>query len=663
MPTLNPLNLDLYAIAQHHRQQLLQREAATSATMVRLYANSAQRIEQRILQLGQQIDEAVARGERVSPSWLYQQERLQAVLTQVQNEIHHFASAAGPLVENVQREFALAGYTNAQDLVTLSRDALTRTRGVASPDAAAASLHVGFGRLASEAAIDLAGFAADGSPLAELFAALGPAAAAEVKQSLFAGIVQGFGAKKLARQVRTSLGNNMARAMLIGRTETLRAYRESSQRFYEDNADVVKAWRWVSACNQRTCAMCWAMHGSIHTIAEQFVSHPGCRCTPVPVTDLSPGMVTGPVRFAGLKPEQQLKVLGPKKFEAFQNGQISLTSLAGMKDNGRWGKTRLERNLKDAIAAHRANTPLPIGPMRAQPKGAPPPTPEPLDVLLPIVDKQLPAVTAAEARQRVAGVSSQYDGLLGSIKDELLQLATQRGKIGSFPAPGQDETAWRSQHDAVRARQAELVKLRTEVVAARGDRLLDILSAPAPANFKANLKAKDKARKATWQNGVDKFKRLVGIDLTNHSVNLIGNRRGRSDYDLKGNVRLSAGANITTVVHELGHWLEDMIPEVHRKAVDFLERRAAGESAVSLKAITGIPYGRSEIAWRDKFMDPYVGKIYRRNFVPAGSDKYHALYATEVVSMGLQWYVERPAEFALQDPDFFDFIFDLVRGR
>jgi hypothetical protein len=62
-------------------------------------------------------------------------------------------------------------------------------------------------------------------------------------------------------------------------------------------------------------------------------------------------------------------------------------------------------------------------------------------------------------------------------------------------------------------------------------------------------------------------------------------------------------------------------------------------------------------------MDPYVGKIYRMNFVPAGATKYQSVYASEVVSMGLQWYVEKPAEFALQDPDFFDFIFELVRGR
>lgn len=645
-----PALAELYQAAANHRSQLLRRDARSSAVMVRLYSESARRIEQRVLQLGQQIDQANARGERISPSWLYQQERLQALLTQAQNEINRFATNAGPLIEGVQREFALAGFNDAQDLITLSRDSITRARGVASPETDSARAHVGFAHLAAEAATDLAGFAADGSPLADLLAELGPAAAQEIKQALFAGVVQGLGAKQLARQVRNSLGGNMARAMLIGRTETLRAYRESSQRFYQDNADVVHAWRWVSAGNLRTCPVCWAMHGSIHTVDEQFVSHPGCRCTPVPVTDLSPGMATGPARFAALTPEQQLQVLGPKKFEAFNQGKINLTSLAGMKDNGRWGPTRGERNLKDAIAAHKANTPLPVGPMRARPDGTPPaPVPdEPLETLLPIVEKQLPAATAPEARQRVKDVTRQYDGMLGSINDELKQLRS---------TPNWQYT---SSEETMR-HMGELVKLKAEVMAARSDRTTDILSVERPTNFTANLKTRDKEKKQRWAQGVAQFKKLVGVELEGKTVNIASIGRRRSNYDLEGTVKLSSDAPATTVVHELGHWLEHMSPEVHRKTIDFLRRRTAGESTVSLRQATGQGYHRSERAWRDRFMDPYVGKEYRRPFTRG--DIYQDLYATEVVSMGLQWYVEKPAEFATQDPDFFDFIFDLVRGR
>ncbi len=37
-------------------------------------------------------------------------------------------------------------------------------------------------------------------------------------------------------------------------------------------------------------------------------------------------------------------------------------------------------------------------------------------------------------------------------------------------------------------------------------------------------------------------------------------------------------------------------------------------------------------------------------------------YATEVLSMGLEFMYNRTAEFARRDPEMFDFIFDLVRG-
>jgi len=619
--------------------------------MMQLYSLAAQRIEAHALQLALQMDEAIANGQRVSPSWLFQNERMQRLRVQIENEIARFADDAAAHTAGMQREFAFTGAVDTQDLITITRDNVTKMRGLsAQPDPAAVAL--GFAKLPAEAAIDLVGFASDGSPLADLFNALGPSAAEAIKQEMFAGLVRGIGARQLARQIKPALAGNMARALLIARTEGLRAYRESSQRFYQENDDVVRGWRWVSACNARTCPVCWAMHGSLHLVDEQFVSHPGCRCTPVPVTDLSPSMTPGPVRFHQLSEDDQRQVLGPQKLAAYKAGKIELTALAGMRDSGRWGKTRHERNFADALEATRAGRPLDVGPMRkrpGQPAPAPKPPDEPLEVLLPIVDKQLPAASAAEARQRVVDVHGQYQGMLSAIDDELKQIRQAR----DFQNRGQSN------------RLLELGQLRRAVVDARGERLLEILSTEQPATFAVKYKSKVPAeRKSTWQSGIDTFKRLVGVPLEGKTVTVKAGGRGRASYDNKGGIHLAPGNGAPVVVHELGHWLEDMSPEVHRKAIDFLERRANGEKSISLRAATGLRgYGRREIAWRDKFSDPYVGKIYRKQFVGADDDKYAALYASEVVSMGLQWYVERAAEFAAEDPDFFDFIFDLVRGR
>jgi SPP1 gp7 family putative phage head morphogenesis protein len=342
---------ELYIVANHFRSELLARDAATTQQLIRSYLIAARNIRQRVLQLGERIDQARANGERISPSWFYQQERLSALLTQVQNEIISFAGSANITIEGMQREMAMLGLTHAADLFVIGNPGVT--------------LSGGFARLPAQAAVDLVGFASDGSPLASLLAKLAPGAADTVKQTLFSGVIQGIGAKALARDVHNSLGGNMARSLLIARTETLRAYRESSQRFYEANDDVVSGWKWIAACNARTCPVCWAMHGSLHSNTEQFTSHPGCRCTPVPVTDISPPLKAGPARFAEIPEKQQLKVLGPLKFEAYQTGRISLQDLVGTSTNKQWGTSLRERSLKDALADPRGET-LPRLPDRSR---------------------------------------------------------------------------------------------------------------------------------------------------------------------------------------------------------------------------------------------------------------------------------------------------------
>jgi SPP1 gp7 family putative phage head morphogenesis protein len=327
---------EIYVVANQFRAELLARDGATTAELIRSYLIAARNIRQRILQLGERIDEARANGERVSPSWLYQQERLAALLRQVQNEIIGFAGTANTAIESMQREAAMLGLNHAADLFAIGSHGTT--------------LSGGFARLSAEAATDLAGFAGDGGPLYQLLAKLAPGAADAVKQALFSGIIRGAGAQELAREVHRSLGGNMARSLLIARTETLRAYRESSQRFYESNSDVIHGWKWIAACNSRTCPVCWAMHGSIHPNSEQFSSHPGCRCTPVPVTDMSPPLKTGPERFGALPEKQQLKVLGPLKTDAFKAGRITLQDLVGTNTSKRWGMSLRERSLKDALA-------------------------------------------------------------------------------------------------------------------------------------------------------------------------------------------------------------------------------------------------------------------------------------------------------------------------
>jgi len=105
-----------------------------------------------------------------------------------------------------------------------------------------------------------------------------------------------------------------------------------------------------------------------------------------------------------------------------------------------------------------------------------------------------------------------------------------------------------------------------------------------------------------------------------------------------------------TVVHEMGHWIEDKYDDVAERASTFLKRRAGNETPVSLNKLTGsTKFGADEIAYKDNFTDVYAGKVYTD------------IDSTELISMGLEYFYTDSLAFAKADPDYFEFILDIVR--
>lgn len=204
--------------------------------------------------------------------------------------------------------------------------------------------------------------------------------------------------------------------------------------------------------------------------------------------------------------------------------------------------------------------------------------------------------------------------------------------------------------------------MRWEIQERTKKQLRQLLYVDNPASIDINWKsvfAKSDDRRAAIINGVEEFKKLVSEDvqvrdpfnpdaLFNIPVRKGGG--GRS-YHAAGTIYLTTGAATKTIVHEMGHWFEYYNEDIHQSILDFYDRRTAGETAETLNSITqSNRFFSYEVARPDKFMDPYMGKDYGRR-------------ATEILSMGLQYFYEKPFEFANDDPDMFDFIYDLVRGN
>lgn len=123
---------------------------------------------------------------------------------------------------------------------------------------------------------------------------------------------------------------------------------------------------------------------------------------------------------------------------------------------------------------------------------------------------------------------------------------------------------------------------------------------------------------------------------------------GGEDYGL---VTLgTASHDKRTLWHELGHWIEHNNPLARAIVRQFFARRTAGERPVSLASL--LPrhgYRRDEIALRDQFINPYMGKIYS-----SGS--------TEILSMGLE-YLSSPelaAKLAKEDPDMLSMLLKII---
>lgn len=342
--------------ADRFQRQMLRRERSAAAQMVRAYAQTWVALRTDVLALTDEIAAARTAGLAVEPEWLFQQRRYRLLLAEVEGEITRFGAQAGRLIVQEQLAAVELGERHARDL---TRIALQERAPLRSP--VPGRVMASWVGLPREATAQMVGTLQPGSPLRDLLDGLGPDASASVRRGLVTGLARGLPTARIANEVRDALGGNLTRALTITRTEVLRSYRESSRLAYEANSDIVQGWIWHASLSDRTCAHCWAKHGSRHRTQERMATHPRCRCSLVPdtrswadlgfpkVKETRPRVQDGEAAFARKSAAFQEAVLGPAKFRAYKDGQITLADLAGERDGGRWGQVGYERSLAEAL--------------------------------------------------------------------------------------------------------------------------------------------------------------------------------------------------------------------------------------------------------------------------------------------------------------------------
>lgn len=365
---------DLYEEAQKFRDQLLTGDRRTAAVMVRSYSTAYQAIDREIDRIRLRIYDLREKGvkkERFA-SLLYQEKRVQALQDKTLAEISRFAQRSDIIVGGAVGEAVIAGSTDAKRLMqtTLPEGISVAPATIdGEPVSAFSPEEVG---LRTGALEQLTGVIQPGQPVASIFQSLGPEASKSVTDALISGLALGKNPNEIAAMMRQALGGNLTRALTIARTETLRAYREASRAEYLANDDVVDGWIWVSAASGRTCASCWAQHGSEHPLDEVMATHPRCRCSMAPKTKTwqelgfgrtpeSVNIPSGSSLFAKLSPEDQRSILGPGKFAAYRGKKIALSDLVARRQSPVWGPSTSEAGLAEALRnaeARKASRPV-----------------------------------------------------------------------------------------------------------------------------------------------------------------------------------------------------------------------------------------------------------------------------------------------------------------
>lgn len=177
---------------------------------------------------------------------------------------------------------------------------------------------------------------------------------AQMRRQLVRGVALGTNpretARRMVQQTKGVFDGGLIRALVISRTETLDAHRSAARASRMANADVLQAWQWCATLTGRTCPSCLSMHGSLHPIDEPGpMDHHQGRCVALPVVkpwrdlgidlpepepDLKPG---DGVRWLREQPEQtQRDVLGPKRYEAWQQGDFPPDQWSVRRQNAGW---------------------------------------------------------------------------------------------------------------------------------------------------------------------------------------------------------------------------------------------------------------------------------------------------------------------------------------
>lgn len=271
------------------------------------------------------------------------------------------------------------------------------------------------------------------------------------------------------------------------------------------------------------------------------------------------------------------------------------------------------------------------------------------------------SLTGPQVRERMAQVSTERKAQAEAITK---QIAGLHPDLRAAEAAG-DDAKWGELWNKHKGLQQERMRIEDGHTQA----MREVLYHAQPAQLAADLSINRKAVKARWSEGVDAFARLVGPGpLDGKTVEIQRVPKGKPNRAFYSYNKRSVFMDTTdaprTIVHELGHFYEHQVPGAREAAIGFWERRTKDDSFERLRDLyPNAGFDPKEWTKKDQFRHAYVGKVYYRSGGNKPIGPSDTIDATEVISMGIEEMYADPAGFATRDPDYFDFIWHLIRRQ
>jgi hypothetical protein len=209
--------------------------------------------------------------------------------------------------------------------------------------------HLVFDRINVSAVDFMIGFAGDGTPLYDLLKASYPESVLKLTDALVTGLAKGIGPRATAATMAEDMAGNLDRALLVARTEQLRAERAGNMAQL-DQSNVVAGYQRRSQRNGTVCDACLALdNDEIYPTDEMFAQHPGDQCYMSPVLRFgkTPSFETGAEWFDKQPETLQQKILGPGKFELYQSGNFDWSKAGKVVVDPTWGPQVVSTPLAD----------------------------------------------------------------------------------------------------------------------------------------------------------------------------------------------------------------------------------------------------------------------------------------------------------------------------